>query len=232
MIVRDLASQGITIVSGLALGIDAIAHQACLEVNGKTIAVLGCGIEKQNIYPVHNRILSEKILNSGGCVLSEHPIGTAPYKHHFPQRNRIISGLSIGTLIVEAAEKSGALITAQHALDQNREVFAVPGTITSKTSFGTNNLIKMGAHPVTSAQDILDALNLKQATDYLSAKEITADSADEAKILEYLSFEPIHADELTRLTKMPTSAINATLTLMEMKGKIKHIGAMKYALAR
>ncbi|MBU2575983.1 DNA-processing protein DprA [Patescibacteria group bacterium] len=232
IITSELARNGIIIVSGLALGIDAIAHQACLDACGKTVAVLGCGIEKINIYPVHNRMLSEKIINTGGCIISEHPIGTPPYKQHFPQRNRVISGLSLGTLIVEAAEKSGALITARHALDQNREVFAVPGTITSETSFGTNNLIKMGAHPVTNAQDILDALNLKQATDYIAAQKITADSADEAKILEHLSLEPIHADELTRLTKMPTSAINATLTLMEMKGKVKHIGAMKYALAR
>jgi len=232
MITSELARNGLIIVSGLALGIDGIAHQACLGANGKTIAVLGCGIEKSNIYPVHNKILSEKIINAEGCVISEHPIGVPPLRHHFPQRNRVISGLSLGALIVEAAEKSGALITARFALEQNREVFAVPGTITSQTSFGTNNLIKMGAKPVTSAQDVLDALNLKQATDYIAAQEITADSADEAKLLEQLSKEPIHIDELIRLTKMPSSAISSTLTLMEMKGKVRHLGAMKYVLSR
>ena len=231
-IARELAENGIIVVSGLALGIDAMAHQAALDCQAKTIAVLGCGIEKSNIYPVHNRMLADKIIATNGCVMSEHPIGTPPYKSNFPQRNRIISGLSLGTLIIEAALKSGALITARFALEQNREVFAVPGPITSLTSEGTNNLIKMGGRPATCGQDILDALNLKQATDYIATQKITADSKDEAKLLEHLSREPKHIDELGRLTKMPSSAINATLTLMEMKGKVRHLGAMKYVLAR
>ena len=232
MITSELAQNSLVIVSGLALGIDAIAHIACLQAKGKTIAILGCGIESSNIYPVHNRMLSEKILQTGGCIISEHPIGVPPFKQHFPQRNRVISGLCLGTLVVEAAEKSGALITARFALEHNREVFAVPSNITNQNALGTNNLIKMGARATTSAQDILDTLNLKQATDYLKASEITADSANEAKLLEHLTLEPIHIDELIRLTKLESSAINSTITLMEMKGKIKNIGAGKYALSR
>jgi DNA processing protein len=231
-IARDLAKSGITVVSGLALGIDSIAHKTTIESGGKTIAILGCGIERQNIYPAINMMLSENIIQSGGCVISEHPIGTPPYKSNFPQRNRIISGISLGTLIVEAAEKSGALITAQCALEQNREVFAVPGPITSQASFGTNNLIKMGAHPTTSAQDILDSLNLKQAIDFTIAREITPDSAQEAILLKHLEREPKHIDEIIRLSKMKPQEVSSALTLMEMKGKVKHLGGMKYALAR
>lgn len=229
---RTLAEQGLIIVSGLALGIDSLAHNATLDVNGKTIAVLGSGIESNNIYPVSNRNLAEKIIGSGGCVLSEHPLGTPPLKPHFPRRNRIIAGLSLGTLVVEAPEKSGALITAQFALEQNREVFAVPGNITSPASGGTNNLIKMGARAVTHADDILECLNLKKATEYLVASSIIAESAEEEKVLNNLKLEPLHVDELTRLTELPISTLQATLTIMEMKGKVRHLGAMKYVVSR
>ncbi len=229
---RALAEQGLTIVSGLALGIDSLAHNATLDVNGKTLAVLGSGIEANNIYPTSNRFLSEKIINQGGCVLSEHPLGTPPLKQHFPRRNRIIAGLSLGTLVVEAPEKSGALITAQFALEQNREVFSVPGPITSLASAGTNNLIKMGARAVTNADDILECLNLKKATAYLVASAIIAESAEEEKVLNNLKLEPLHVDELTRLTALPISTLQATLTIMEMKGKVRHLGAMKYVASR
>ena len=232
MIVSDLARNGITIVSGLALGIDSIAHNATLDANGKTIAVLGCGIEKTNIYPSSNRFLSEKIIELGGCIITEHPIATPPLKQHFPRRNRLISGLSLGTLVIEAPEKSGALITARNSLEQDREVFAVPGNITSANSEGVNNLIKMGAHPVLNAADILDVLNLKEATEFLQASEIVPDTGEEAKILDHLTREPVHIDELTRLTDLSVQDINATLTLMDMKGKVKHLGSMKYVLAR
>ena len=232
MITADLAQNKITIVSGLALGIDSIAHNTTLEVNGKTIAVLGCGIEKTNIYPSSNRFLAEKLIQQGGCIISEHPIGTPPLKQHFPRRNRLISGLSLGTLVIEAPEKSGALITARNSLEQDREVFAVPGNITSTNSQGVNSLIKMGAHLVSNAEDILDVLNLKQATEYLEASEIVPDSKEEAQILEHLTREPIHVDELTRLTNLSVQVINSTLTLMEMKGRVKHLGGMKYVLAR
>ena len=177
-------------------------------------------------------MLSEKIINKAGTILSEHPIGTLPFKQHFPRRNRVISGLSLGVLIIEAAEKSGALITARFCLEQNREVFAVPGPIISPTSVGANNLIKMGAKPVTKAEDVLDALNLRQAETYIAAREITGDSKEEEIILEHLSQEPRHINDLIRLTKMSPSSINATLCLMEMKGKARHLGAMRYVLSR
>lgn len=231
-LVRSLAQNGLTITSGLALGIDGIAHETALEARGQTIGVLGCGIEKANIYPAANRMLGERIIQSGGCIISEHPLGTPPLPHHFPRRNRIIAGLCLGTLVVEAAEKSGALITAQHAVEQNREVFSVPGNATSESSTGANNLIKQGARPVTDAQEILESLNLKQATSYLEAQKIIPENPEEAAVLANLTHEPMHVDELTRLTNLPIRAINATLTLMELKGKIKHLGAMKYALAR
>ena len=142
-IVKDLAQNKLTIVSGLALGIDTLAHLATLDMSGKTIAVLGSGLDKQSIYPSSNRYLADKIINCNGCVISEFPPGTQPLRHHFPQRNRVISGLSLGTLVIEAGEKSGALITAMHSLEQNREVFAVLGNIFLLTSVGTIKLIKM-----------------------------------------------------------------------------------------
>jgi len=231
-LVASLAQSGITIVSGLALGIDALAHEAALNASGKTIGVLGCSVEKWNIYPRTNQFLAEKMIQEGGCVISEHPLGTPPLKPHFPRRNRLISGLSLGTLIIEAPQKSGALLTAKHALEQDREVFAVPGNITVANSDGTNNLIKMGAHTVTQANDVLDVLNLQEATSFLSASEIVPDTREEASLMEHLSREPIHVDELTRATDLSISAINATLTLMEMKGKVRHMGGMNYVLAR
>lgn len=152
---KDLSKSGINIISGLALGIDTCAHLGTLYPDniGKTIAVLGSGLDE--IYPKQNIELAKQIINCGGCIISEYPLGTKPEKLHFPQRNRIISGLSKGILIIEASEKSGSLITADFALEQGREVFAVPGNISSPTSVGTNNLIKQGAKLVTSYEDIL-----------------------------------------------------------------------------
>lgn len=231
-LVRELAFNNLTIVSGLALGIDALAHSAALEAGGKTIAVLGSGLDRQNIYPAQNRYLADKIISSDGLIMSEYPIGTMPLKHHFPQRNRLISGLSSATLVIEAGEKSGALITALHALEQNREVFAVPGSIYSPVSEGANRLIKMGAKPVTSALDIIESLNLKDAASYIENKKVIPESAEEELILGRLSYEPLHVDELKQLTKLDTSIINSTLVIMEMKGIIKNLGNLRYVLAR
>ena len=152
---KDLSTKGINIISGLALGIDTCAHLGTLYQDsvGKTIAVLGGGLDE--IYPKQNIELAKQIIKCGGCIISEYPLGTKSQKLHFPQRNRIISGLSKGVLIVEASENSGSLITADFALEQGRDVFAVPGNISSSTSFGTNNLIKQGAKLVTSYEDIL-----------------------------------------------------------------------------
>ena len=231
-LVRELAFNKLTITSGLALGIDTLAHSAAIETNGKTIAVLGSGLDRQNIYPSQNRYLADKIQAHGGLILSEYPIGTMPLKHHFPQRNRIISGLSSATLVIEAAEKSGALITAFHALEQNREVFAVPGSIYSDSSEGTNRLIAMGAKLVTNAKDIIETLNLAEAAAYIENKKIIPETAEEELILARLSYEPVHIDELKQLTKLDTSIINSTLTIMEMKGMVKNLGNMQYVLAR
>ncbi len=160
LITSDLAGAGLTIISGLAKGIDTLAHQAALKANGRTIAVLGSGLDKKSIYPSINRHLAEEI-SQKGAVISEFPIGAEPLAQHFPQRNRIISGLSLGILVIEAPEKSGALITAKDALEQNRDVFAIPGPILAKNSLGPNNLIKMGAKLVSQANDILYELNYR-----------------------------------------------------------------------
>lgn len=229
-LVSELALNNLTIVSGLALGIDALAHEAAIAAGGQTIAVLGSGLDRQNIYPWQNRYLADKIQASGGLILSEYPPGTLPLKHHFPQRNRVISGISSATLVIEASEKSGALITAFHALEQNREVFAVPGSIYSDSSEGTNRLIALGAKLVTKAKDIIENLNLTQAAVYLENKKIIPETAEEELILAQLSHEPLHIDELKQLTKLDASVINSTLTLMEMKGLVKNLGSLQYVL--
>ena len=228
----ELAVNNLTIVSGLALGIDALAHGAAIAAGGKTIAVLGSGLDRQNIYPSRNRYLADKITGGGGLIMSEYSLGTLPLKHHFPQRNRLISGLSQAVLVIEAGEKSGALITAFHALEQNREVFAVPGSIYSPTSAGTNRLLKLGAKLVTGGGDIIEVLNLTEAAAYIENKKIIPESAEEEKIIASLSYEPLHIDELKQLTKLDTSIINSTLTVMEMKGLVKNLGNMQYVLAR
>jgi len=231
-LVGQLATQGITIVSGLAFGIDSIAHEATLKAGGKTVAVLGTGINDRHIYPAQHRELANRIIESGGAIISEYPPGTLPSKYTFPRRNRIIAGMSLGTLVVEAAKKSGALITSECAVEAGREVFAIPQNITSKTGAGSNNLIKMGAKLVTEAQDILDALNLQDIEEYVTNKEIIPDSPTEAKLLEHLTREPIHVDFLIKQSGLPSPEVNSTLTLMEMKGKVKNLGNMNYVLSR
>jgi len=231
-ITRKLVNNKMTIVSGLALGIDTLAHNTTLNLGGRTIAILGTGIDSQSIYPTTNKYLAEKIIQNKGAVISEFPLGTQPLRYNFPQRNRIISGLTLGTLVVEAGEKSGALITAQYALEQNREVFAIPGSIYSPTSIGSNNLIKQGARTVTRVEDILETLDLKSISSYIDNKKIIADTPEEKVIIANLKNEPIHIDELVRLTKLNTSIINSTLTMMEMKGIIKNLGGMQYVLSR
>jgi DNA processing protein len=216
----------------MALGIDTLAHNAALNANGKTVAVIGSGLDKKSIYPSSNRYLAEKIIDAGGMVFSEFALGALPMKHHFPQRNRTIAGICLATLVVEAGEKSGALITARCALEQNREVFAVPGSIFSATSIGTNNLIRLGAKVATDANDIIEALDLAQATEYIDNKKILPESAEEKLIIEHLNREPMYIEELIKLTKLDASVINSTLTIMEMKGMIKNLGGAQYAAFR
>ncbi len=229
-IAYNLSRAGITVVSGLALGIDAIANSSALDAQGRTIAVLGCSLER--IYPSTNRDLGEKIVSSGlGAIISEYPVGTITQKQHFPARNRIISGLSIGLVVAEAAENSGSLITACSALEQNREVFAFPGSIYNKNCKGTNNLIKNGAHLITNANDVLDVLNLITPKEIVKARKILPRNTDEKTIFEILNAEPLHINEIIKRTNLPQAKISSVLTLMEIEGKVKHLGGMVYKLS-
>jgi len=227
---RELAQAGLTIVSGLAMGIDTLVHAAAVQQKARTIAVLGSAVDPFGIFPPVNRRLAEQITQNG--VISEYPPGSNALKHHFPARNRIISGLALGTLVIEAPEQSGALITARHALEQNREVFAVPGSIYSENSLGPNNLIKMGAKLVANAQDILEELDLKSLAENIKTQKIVPDSFEEAQILALLSHEPLSVDKIVQETKLDTALISSTLSLMEMKGRVRNLGGMQYVLAR
>ncbi|MEK7065260.1 MAG: DNA-processing protein DprA [Patescibacteria group bacterium] len=231
-IVSELARQGITIVSGLAFGIDSIAHKATLKAGGATVAVLGSGVNKQHIAPAEHAQLAEEIIANNGAVLAEYPPGTVPTRYTFPRRNRIVAGMSLGTLVIEAAEGSGALITAQCTLDNGRELFAVPQNITSLMSVGVNKLLKNGANIVTSAQDILDVLDLRDVKQIITNREIIPASPSEAKLIPHLSREPIHVDALTKLSSLDSPSVNATLTIMEMTGKVRNLGNMMYVLAK
>jgi len=224
---RELAQAGIVVVSGLAYGIDEAAHRATVKAQGVTLAVLGCGI--LNIETARQRYLASEIKENGGAIISEFPLRAAGLKHHYPYRNRVISGITQGTLVVEATEKSGSLITARSALEQGRDVFAIPGPITSDTSVGTNNLIKMGAVAVTKAEDILDLLNV-EGVQYIQKPLPAPDSKEEGQILELLSKNPIHIDEMIRTTQLDSKTVASTLSLMEMKGRAHQIGGMYYVL--
>ncbi|MGC9048996.1 MAG: DNA-processing protein DprA [Patescibacteria group bacterium] len=226
-LVRNLAKAGLTIISGLALGVDGLAHQACLDVNGRTIAVLGSGLN--HIYPSIHQKLAEKIVKSGGAVVSEYPPETGPTKWNFPARNRIIAGMSLGVLVTEAPETSGALITARCALDNGREVFAVPGNINSSNSVGTNQLIKLGAKAVTKVEDILDAFDL-ELTEH-SKREIKPANNEEKIILEILADGPLHIDEIIKKSKLEAPLVNSTLVIMEISGKVRHIGNSNYTIS-
>lgn len=229
-LVAGLVRSGITIVSGLARGIDAVAHRAALEEGGRTIAVMASGIDK--IYPPEHRDLAHEIVNDRGVIVSDYPFGAKPESAHFPARNRLISGLSLGVLVVEAGEKSGALITARFALEQNREVFAVPGNIHSPVSLGTNRLIQQGGKLVMRVDDILEELNLRMVTEQAVAQVILPETAEEAALISQLSSLPVHVDDLQRLTGMPSGLVSSTLTIMELKGMVQQVGGMNYIRLR
>lgn len=228
-LVYSLAENGVTIVSGLAYGVDALAHETTLKASGKTIAVLGCGLDRATIYPSHHVKLADLIAETGGCVISEHAPGTPPLKQHFPFRNRIIAGLSRATLVIEAPDGSGALTTAAYALEFNRDVFAVPGPATAPASFGPNELIKKGALLVTESSDIFNAFGLTSPRQTLDTRAVLPNTEEELKILDALSAtDSVHIDALARSCNLPPSAAATALTLMEMKAMVKNVGGMRY----
>jgi len=224
-----LAGHGLTIVSGLARGVDALAHQSALQAGGRTIAVLGSGVDV--IYPPEHRTLADAIIENG-AIISDYPLGTQPEGVNFPPRNRIISGLSLATVVVEAGERSGALITADFAVEQGRDVFAVPGNILSPSSKGTNRLIQKGAFALVSPQDVLDLLELSQVEDYQEARQALPADTTEAKILQSMDYEPVHVDEICNEVGLAVEKVTAALTMMELKGLVQHVGGMRYAAIR
>ena len=227
--VRDLAQNKITVVSGLARGIDTVAHRAALEAGGRTIAIFACGLD--TIYPGENANLARSIMNQG-ALISEYPLGAKPRPDNFPRRNRIMSGMSLGVLVIEADESSGAMITAHMALEQDREVFAIPGSILSPMSRGTNNLIQEGAKLVRNCTDILEELNLTANIRQMEMKEITPASETETLLLKQLSAEPTHIDQVCQSSGLPVSTVSSTLAIMELKGMVRQVSAMNYVLAR
>ena len=236
---RYLAQQGFAITSGLALGVDGAAHKGALAGWGKTIAVMGTAVDR--IYPARHRALALEIIEKGGALISEFPLGTGSYAGNFPQRNRIISGLSLGTLVVEAAVQSGSLITARQAVEQNREVFAIPGSIHNPLSKGCHQLIRQGATLVECAQDILDQLQgllefkwqeaqqelpfvKDEKTQVQPSPIINLPDEDHGPLLKAIGFDPVSLDVLVERTQLAVHELIPQLTLLELSGKIETIG--------
>ena len=224
-----LASNGITVISGLARGVDGIAHQTALKAGGRTIAVLGSGVDK--IYPPEHRGLADKMIERG-AIISDYAPGTPPDAANFPPRNRIVSGLSLAVVVIEAGETSGALITAEFAAEQGREVFAVPGSILAPQSKGTNKLIQNGALPLLSVNDLMQALNLTRMGEQKAARKVIPSDETEARLMDVLSDEPLHVDEIRNQTELPIEKVSATLALMELKGMVRQVGGMNYVAIR
>lgn len=228
-LVNALARHQVTVVSGLARGTDATAHQSALRAGGRTIAVLGSGVDR--IYPPEHRRLAEEIIESG-AVISDYPPGTPPDSANFPPRNRIISGLSLATVVVEAGDTSGALITATFALEQGREVLAVPGLITSPSSKGANRLISQGARPLLTPEDALEAINIRAVNTQRAARRLLPADEIETRLLELMGGGSMAADELSFLSGLPIEKVSATLAVMELKGLIRNAGGMNYISVR
>lgn len=228
-ITKRLTEAGITIISGMATGIDTFAHQTCVEVKRRTIAVLGTGLDEKSIYPQTNINLAKKIIETGGCLISELPPGTPGSKFTFPNRNRIISGLSQGVLVVEAKTKSGALITASYARKQGKKLFAIPGPIYSANSTGPNRLIKSGAKLVDNADDILQELDLPISKKQLDMN-IDGQNKEEILISETLREGSLHIDKIIEKTKLPATIVVSTLAILEIKNKVKNLGGNVYSV--
>ncbi len=227
---RGLASNRVTVVSGLARGVDAIAHRTALESGGRTIGVLACGLDL--VYPPEHKRLAEQMIERG-AIMSDYALGTQPRSEFFPRRNRILSGISLGVLVVEGDIKSGALITARQALEQNREVFAVPGSIYSPNSRGTNKLIQDGEAKLTlDVEDILAELNLSMAAQQIEMTELVPPDETEATLLRFIGGQPAHIDEVRRESGLPIATVTSTLAMLELKGLVKQVGRMNYVRTR
>jgi len=225
-----LVHNKIAIVSGLARGVDAEAHRAALDAHGRTLAVLGCGVDW--IYPSEHKKLAEQIV-AHGALISEYPLGTAPEAGNFPPRNRLISGLSLGVLITEGDIDTGARITLEYALEQDRETFAVPGSVFKRESRAANKFIQQGeAKLVTCARDILEELNLTMVEQQQELISIAPENETESALLKHLTDEPTHVDEIRRESGLPISVVSSTLALMELKGSVRQVGGMNYVKAR
>lgn len=226
---RDLAQRGVIIISGLALGIDAVAHKATLDAGGTTLAVMGNGLHK--IYPHTNRALGERILHEGGAIITEYEEGVEPLPHHFLSRNRLVSGLADAVVIIEAAKRSGTLNTAMHALEQGREVFAVPGNITSPLSAGCNALLLQGATPATCADDILRIIAPESTSANTQKALPLATTALEARIIELLQGGLRDGEELQKQSGASASEFSVALTMLEINGAISALGMNKWRLS-
>lgn len=222
-----LGRHGVTVISGLARGVDAIAHQTAIKAGGRTYAILGSGVDY--IYPPENRKLAQEIIHAG-ALISEYPLGTFPESTNFPPRNRIISGLSQAVVIIEAGDTSGALITATFAAEQGREVFAVPGYIHAPQSKGTNRLIQDGARPLLKVEDVLEVLNLEQIHEYKQARLLIPADDIETVIINVIGDETLHVDEIQVKSGLPVEKISAALVMMELKGMVRQAGNMSYLL--
>jgi DNA processing protein len=209
--------------------VDAIAHQTALKAGGRTIGVLGSGVDK--IYPPEHRPLAHQMMNHG-AIVSDYAPGTPPEASNFPPRNRIVSGLSMAVVVVEAGETSGALITAEFAAEQGRDVFAVPGSILAPQSKGTNKLIQQGALPLLSINDLMQSLNLTSMSEHKVARRIIPSDETEARPMNVLSAQPLHVDEIRNQTELPIEKVSATLALMELKGMVRQVGGMNYVAVR
>jgi DNA processing protein len=229
MLAGDLARNHITIISGMARGIDACAHRAAIKAGGRTIAVLGCGVDV--LYPAENARLANEIIEHG-ALISDYPPSTQPDALNFPPRNRIISGMSLGVVVVEADERSGALITSDYAADQGRDVFAVPGNVFNRSCRGTNKLIQKGAKLVTNALDIVEELNLTMVISNIEAQAITPENDVERQLIAQLSHEPVLTDDLVNTLQMPVEIVTSTLAIMELKGIVRQATGTSYVLAR
>jgi DNA processing protein len=228
-ITYKLASNRICIVSGLARGVDAIVHRAAIQAGGRTVAILACGLDM--VYPPEHAKLAREVIEHG-ALISEYPLGIQPRGDYFPRRNRIMSGMCLGVLVIEGDVKSGAIITARWAADQNREVFAVPGSIFSPQSRGTNDLIQQGAKLVQRVEDVLEELNLTMVPHQIEMQELIPATDTEAGLLRHISKEPVHIDEVCRLSSLPIATVSSVLAMMELKGLIKQMGPMSYVRAQ